>query len=167
MTVTVDEDVVKTARNREHECHVEVQAFKKRLGLLFWANWLTVVAPALLSIIAGTTVLADLMLAVDDETEIYWKLWTGLAALASALLVAVHKALNCDRYQVECSRLVCAYNGLSAKYRTLHEVGSRDPLERLSELEASLATIRETAYADVPERYRAAARQRIAALPAT
>ena len=140
------------ARLRERECEIEAVAFKKRLNFLWWPNWATIVLPSMLSAFAGAAVFAS------STTGINWKIWTGGAALLSALLVAIHKGLNCDAYQAECRRLVQAYSGLATRYRTLHQVDVDGAKEKLLELDAALAAIRETATVDAPDVYRGEAR---------
>lgn len=78
--------------------------------------------------------------------------------MLSGFLVAIHKGRNCDAYQAECRRLVQAYGGLATKYRTLHQLEVDCAMEKLPELDAALSVIRETATADVPDKYRAMAR---------
>ena len=146
------------ARERVKECLIEAHAFRRRLALLSKTNWITIVAPALLSAIAGAAIFE-----VSEASVLgaQWKVWTGGAALLSALLVAVHKGRNCDFYQAECRRLVQEFEGLATRYRTLLQLDVEEPRQRLEELELRLAMVRETAAIDYPASYRADAEKSV------
>jgi len=83
-------------------------------------NWLTLVTPAVLAALAGAAMLTD---TTDDSLREL----AGYAALASALLTAIHKALDCDTHQEKCRQLIGDFAGLRARYDTL---GSRNDGQR-------------------------------------
>jgi len=136
-------DEKEVCARREIECKVESYAFTKRLKLFGYTNLITVIVPSLLAVSAGSA-----FFATDD-----WKLFIGITVLIGALLTAIHKGLDCDAYQTECRRLIQAYNGLAARYRTLHEVQKEHWLDDFLELENRLAELREGATAKLPPGY--------------
>lgn len=143
------DEIVEAARRGMRECAIEVLAFRRRLALLEKTNWITIVAPALLSTLAGASIFQASATAGES-----WKWLTGGAALLSALLVAIHKARNCDFYQSECRRLIQEYDCLATKYRTLSQVDILDPQQRLEDLELELATVRKHATIGYPASYK-------------
>ena len=148
----MSEDSIRdVAEQREKECRIEAEAFIIRLEFLSKTNWVTIVVPALLATFAGAAIFAD--------TE--WKELTGTAALLSALLTAIHKGRNCDAHQAECRRLSQAYSGLATRYRTIRDLDMPAAKEKMLELEAALAIVKETATAEVKENNRAKAIERL------
>lgn len=139
-----DNPAQSTAQLRERECEIAAIAFKARVRVFGWTNWITIVVPSLLAAFAGAAVFAD--------SE--WRVLTGSAALLSALLTAIHKGRNCDAYQAECQRLAQTYDGLAARYRTLYQLDIDNAEKKLLELDATLAVVRETSVADVPDAYK-------------
>ena len=133
----MSENYKQFARQRESECRAESAAFNERLGFFAKTNWITVLVPSLLAVCAGSVLFSS-----DN-----WKWLLGLAALAGALLTAIHRGLDCDAHQAECRRLTQAYSGLAIRYRTLHEVEKEDGLNTFLELEEALAHLKETATA--------------------
>jgi len=156
MSDGMGDKIAATARQRARECTIEAQAFRRRVALLGKTNWITIVAPALLSAVAGASVFQ-----ASVESGESWKWLTGGAALLSALLVAVHKARNCEFYQSESRRLIQEYDCLAVKYRTLSQIDIEDPLRRLEDLELELASVRKNATIDYPASYKAEAEKSV------
>lgn len=129
---------------RAAECRLESQLLSKRLHQLGYANWITVLIPSLLGLIAGSAIFAT------DK----WTAMIGGATLTAALLTAIHKGLDCDAYQNECRRLIQAYSGLATRYRTLHEVQKDNGLDDFLKLENRLAELMETATIELPSKSR-------------
>ena len=129
---------------RVAECKVESHAFGKRLKLLWYTNWITVIVPSLLAVTAGSA-----FFAAED-----WAPIVGLSTLFAALLTAIHKGLDCDAYQAEARRLIQAYNGLATRYRTLCETEKENWLQDFLELENRLAELKEGVTAHLPPGYR-------------
>jgi hypothetical protein len=132
----MNEDEKKVCRQREAECKAESYSFNERLKWLGRANWITVLIPSLLVVVVGSA-----LFTAGNE----WKTIIGYSTLTAALLTAIHKGLNCDAYQLECSRLIQAYHELETRYRTLHEVPKKDWLDDFLKLETQLAEVREGA----------------------
>lgn len=130
----MDENNGQIARQRQQECENHVIWLEKRIGLLSSLNWLTVLVPSLLALVAGSALFAG-----ED-----WSPFVAGAALFAAILSAIHKGLNCDTYQADCRRLLKAYRAHSVGYRTLNELEPNDREIRLLELEAKLEALSET-----------------------
>lgn len=145
------DSIQNVARDRERECRIEAEAFIIRLDFFSKTNWITIVVPALLATFAGAAIFAD--------TE--WKTITGAAALLSALITTIHKGRNCDVHQAECRRLSQAYSGLATKFRTIRDLDMPEVKEKILELESALATVNETAMAEVTMKNRLEATERI------
>lgn len=130
----MNEEEKKVCRQREAECKAESHSFNERLKWLGRANWITVLIPSLLAVVAGSALFSE-----NNE----WKTIIGYSVLIAALLTSIHKGLDCDTYQLECRRLIQAYHGLETRYRTLHEVPKKDWLDDFLKLETQLAEVRE------------------------
>jgi hypothetical protein len=83
-------------------------AYRKRLGMLWWANLMFVVAPAV-----SATAAAILAALPPQPSPILGLPLASVLAAAAAILTAVHKALKCDEYQAECHRLGQAYEAIA------------------------------------------------------
>lgn len=138
----MDETDIDVCRQRQSECELESLAFNQRLKLFGYSNWITVIVPSLLAIVAAST--------FANVNDIY----IGIAALTGAILATIHKTLDCGAYQAECRRLIQAYAGLATKYRSLHEVLRDDWQAELRMLDEQLASIRENAAAKLPNGYK-------------
>ena len=85
------------------------EAYRLRIGELWWLNIVTVVAPAILS------TLAAIFASLPQREGIVFSsipLASELAG-ASAILIAIHKALKCDDFQAECLRLSQMYQSIA------------------------------------------------------
>lgn len=77
--------------------------------------------------------------------------------LIASLLVVIHKALNCDAYQTEANRVCRSYDALAVRYRMIHDLNPPDAETKLIALDESLAVLKESSNATIPDRYRARA----------
>ena len=134
MTDSIEE----IAANRQAECSRRASYFESRLRFFAKTNWITVIVPSLLGVIAGSALFTSVN-----------SLWLGIGTLVAALLTAIHKGLDCDAPQAECRRLVQAYRGLETRYRTVAETSLDNASARLSELEEILAELKEGQLATV------------------
>jgi hypothetical protein len=121
------------AAARKSECSKRASYFESRLRFFGKTNWITVIVPSLLGVIAGSALFSP------SNT-----IWLGVGALIAALLTAIHKGLDCEAHQEECRRLVQAYRGLEMRYRTISEIEVEDSQATLVELEDSLALLKES-----------------------
>ena len=148
-----ENDMLEFSKARIAECEHERRAYGIWLARLSMTNWITIVLPAGLSLIAGATILGDLL-------EPHSKLIAGIAALVSGLLTAIHKGRNCDAHQAECRRLAQAYFGLKTRYESIEATNPGEVRALLKEIDERLAQLREGAQATVPDGCREKAQQR-------
>jgi hypothetical protein len=133
---------ISIADARGRECRIEARAYESVLHRLAPANWLLVAGAALLSTVAGATILT---------TTAPHYLPASLALLSAAFTVT-HKGLNCDIYQDECRRLRSAYDALAYRYRSLELVEALADLQRdLRDLDAWQVTLRAEANVVPPD----------------
>ena len=86
-------------------------AYAKTLAWLIPANFILVVGAALLSLVAGATILTENKWLTKDVS--------GLLALVSGALTIVHSKLGCEQYQGECRKLSAFHRGMAADYGNL------------------------------------------------
>lgn len=127
------ESIEEVAANRQVECNQKALYFESRLRFFSKTNWITVIVPSLLGVIAGSALSPSIS-----------SIWLGIGALIAALLTAIYKGLECDSHQAECRRLVQAYRGLETRYRTISETDMDNACEKLAELEEQLAVLKES-----------------------
>tara|TARA_R110001583_G_scaffold46347_1_gene145440 strand:- start:1597 stop:2022 length:426 start_codon:yes stop_codon:yes gene_type:complete len=132
------DDYRNIAAEREAECGQRAVFFDSRLRFFSKTNWITVLVPSLLGVVAGSALFATTS-----------TIWMGIGILVAALLTAVHKGLDCDAHQDECRRLVQAYRGLEVRYRTLHQIERPNIVDELLALDSDLAELRENQKATV------------------
>lgn len=99
------------ADEKRIECAIDAKAYSICLANLVPANIILVVGGALLSLVAGASLLT--------EQGIINKQTAGVLALVSSGFAIIHTKLNCDEYQAECKRLKRLYEGLSEDYANL------------------------------------------------
>jgi hypothetical protein len=137
-------------------CCEERQSYHIWLKHLEPYNPVTIVAPAVLSVFAGSTILTEPIFLGSDKG----RLVAGVCALTSAVLTTIHKVLNCDNYQAECRRIKKAYSTLETSYKNLRiqlddDKLTEESLKKLSEefltLNARLYQIKEGAGAEPPD----------------
>jgi uncharacterized membrane protein YphA (DoxX/SURF4 family) len=105
------EDLKKLAKEKEVKCLIQAKAYSIWLNWLMPANLLLVVGAALLSLVAG----ASLLIEQGNLT----KECAGILALISTGFTLIHNKLNCDQHQAECKKLKSIYQGLSEEYENL------------------------------------------------
>jgi hypothetical protein len=108
--------------NRLQECRINRRAYEIWLSHLNPWNVVTVVSPAVLSVIAGSTILTEPTFLGEDKG----RLLAGIFALLSAVLTTIHKVIGCDVHQSECLRVIQAYSSLEVGYERpldLHKKG--------------------------------------------
>jgi hypothetical protein len=107
-------------------------AYGTTLSALAPANFFLVVGAALLSLVAGASILVDF--------QFLTKLQSGVLALASGALTIVHSKLGCEPFQAECRKLRSFYRGKAEDYRNLAVVTDIDDFrKRLLALNDQLA----------------------------
>lgn len=105
------EELKLIADKKRIKCAIDAKAYSIWLSRLVPANMVLVVGGALLSLIAGASLLV--------EQGIISKQTAGVLALVSSGFTIIHNKLNCDQHQAECRRLKSLYEGLSEDYENL------------------------------------------------
>ena len=110
------------ATRRRDENLVLARAYQGTLNLLMPANFVLVVGAALLSLVAGATILI--------ETSFLNKVQSGILALVSGAFTIIHSKLRCEEYQAECKKLLAFHRGIAAEYENLLIVDDGDDLKK-------------------------------------
>jgi hypothetical protein len=110
------------AEVKRRESTVLSRAYSTTLSTLAPANFLFVVGAALLSLIAGATILV--------ENNFLTRTQSGLLALLSGALTIIHSKLGCEQYQAECRKLLSVHRGIAEDYRNLEFVDDVDELRK-------------------------------------
>lgn len=133
------------AFGRAVEMAIQAEAYQRRLRYLRGWNWVTVVLPAVLSAIAGATILAKIALP-------YWAVASGLLALLGSILSLIHKLQNCDEAQAEMALMRRDYGRLTMAFRSLADTVPDDIAERIRKLDGEIAELRSKADYTLPDR---------------
>ena len=77
------------AAERQAECGERAAFFDSQLRLFSKTNWITVLVPSLLGVVAGSALFAK-------PESIFWlglgtTIWIGIGTLLAAILTAIHK----------------------------------------------------------------------------
>ena len=116
------------AKEKEIKCRIKSKAYSIWLTALAPANLVLVVGGALLSLVAGSSLLIEQGLITKAEA--------GVMALASAGFAIIHKSLNCDHHQAECKKLKNFFSSMAESYddlRLIEDEGKlKDKLEELN-----------------------------------
>ena len=133
------------AKKKSFECMVKSKAYKNWLKTLQPANLILVVGAALLSLIAGSSLLI--------EQKILDKHVAGIMALLSAGFTIVHNKFNCDQHQAECSKLKSQYEALALSYADLELIDQEDVFKlKISELNSEFSQIVKNSTAEPSEK---------------
>jgi hypothetical protein len=97
-------------------------AYTNTLVWLIPANFILVVGAALLSLVAGATIL----IANNWLTPVQ----SGLLALVSGAFTIVHSKLGCEQYQGECRKLSAFHRGMAADYGNLQIADDVEELKK-------------------------------------
>jgi len=116
------DDLKLAAEGKHRESRMLFQAYATTLSALVPANFLLVVGAALLSLVAGATILIENCLMTKTQS--------GLMALISGALTIIHSKLGCEQYQAECKKLLSFYRGIAEDYRNLQFVANTDEFRK-------------------------------------
>ena len=111
---TIDQLMAEAIRRRDENL-VLSQAYQKTLNWLMPANFLLVVGAAILSLVAGATILI--------ENSFLTRVQSGILALVSGAFTIVHSKLGCEQYQSECKKLMSFHRGIASDYDNLLTAG--------------------------------------------
>jgi len=128
-------DQLKQAAEAKRLESIEVaQRYNSSLTVLWPANFVLVVGAALLSLVAGATILI--------ENNLLTKTQSGVLALISGALTIIHSRLGCEQYQAECKKLVSFHRGMAQDYENLGIVADEDEFrKRLTALNDQLSAM--------------------------
>jgi hypothetical protein len=117
----IDQLIVEATRRRDENL-VLSRAYQKTLSWLMPANFLLVVGAAILSLVAGATILI--------ENSFLTKVQSGILALVSGAFTIVHSKLGCEQYQAECKKLMSFHRGIVSDYANLLAVGEVEDFKK-------------------------------------
>jgi hypothetical protein len=115
-------DLKLAAEEKRKENLILSLAYSTTLTWLTPANFILVVGAALLSLVAGATILI--------ENNWLTKVQSGVLALVSGALTIVHSKLGCEQYQAECRKLSALYRGMAADYGNLRTADDVEDLKK-------------------------------------
>ena len=118
---TID-DLRRAAEDKRKESQVMSDAYSATLSALVPMNLVLVVGAALLSLVAGASILI--------ENDLLTKTQSGVLALVSGAFTIIHSKLGCDQYQGECRKLLSFYRGMAEDYGNLRFVTDADEFRK-------------------------------------
>jgi hypothetical protein len=116
------DDLKKVAEKKKGECKIKAVACSLSLNALFPANLILFVGAALLSLLAGASILTD--------SNVISTTTAGIMALISSGLTLIHSKLGCDQYQAECKKLAGFYNGIAEDNANLSLIDDAEELKK-------------------------------------
>ncbi|PHR92440.1 MAG: hypothetical protein COA69_08690 [Robiginitomaculum sp.] len=141
-------------QKRAHECKIKAQAYKLWLQTLWPANIILVTGAALLSLIAGSSLLIKQNI-LDPRVA-------GILAIVSAAFTIVHTKLNCDQHQAECRKLKNQYSALANAYDELDVLtGEAEFKTKLTALNMELSQIIKSTTSEPSNKAMAKAKQQL------
>lgn len=120
--MTTIEQLTAEAKRKRDENLILSRAYQKTLSWLMPANFLLVVGAAILSLIAGATILI--------EHSFLTKVQSGILALISGAFTIVHSKLGCEQYQGECKKLLSFHRGIASDYENLLSISDVEDLRK-------------------------------------
>jgi hypothetical protein len=130
-------------KQRVRECEAQAKAYGLWLTALLPANLILVVGAAVLSAIAGASILVKNSLITDQQA--------AYLALLSTVFTIVHNGFGCDAHQRECKKLRATYDSMRFRYHALEALVDIDVVSKqLTDLDTKLAAIKEAATARPP-----------------
>ncbi len=134
-------ELIEQAKENELDCKSLAKAYSIWLKKLTPANWLLVLGAALLSLVAGASLLVNQGVLTKEAA--------GVLALISAAFTIIHTKLNCDHHQAECKKLKGSYKGLALEYKNLKSISDLEEYrKKLQSLNDKRALIEENADAE-------------------
>lgn len=110
------------AVRRQVENLALARAYETTLSWLTPANFVLVVGAAILSLVAGASILI--------EASFLTKIQSGILALVSGAFTIVHSKLGCEQYQSECKKLLSLHRGIAADYENLLSLDDVDDFKK-------------------------------------
>ena len=120
--MTTIDQLKQDAEARRVENLLLSEAYSKTLSLLMPANLFLVVGAALLSLVAGASVLS--------ENGLLTNVQSGVLALISGAFTIIHSKMGCDQYQAECRKLLSFHRGISEDYKNISTIDNIDEFRK-------------------------------------
>jgi len=120
--MTPIEELKEDVKSRRNENLALSMAYSKTLNWLTPANFLLVIGAALLSLVAGASILI--------ENNLITKVTAGVLALVSSAFTIIHSKMGCEQYQAECKKLRSFHRGMAADYSNLLSMNEPDQLRK-------------------------------------
>lgn len=120
--MTTIDQFKQAAEARRTENLLLSRAYYNTLSLLMPANLILVVGAALLSLVAGASVLSENGLLTQTQS--------GILALISGAFTVIHSKMGCDQYQAECRKLLSFHRGMAADYANLALIDDIDEFKK-------------------------------------
>jgi len=128
------EQLKQASETKQRDSLVMSRAYATTLSALTPLNFVLVIGAALLSLVAGASILT--------ENKVLTNVQSGILALVSSALTIIHSKLGCEQYQAECRKLVSFHRGIAEDYENLRIVDDVDKLrDRLSALNDQLSAM--------------------------
>jgi len=110
--MTAMEQLQQAAETKHQDNVVMSRAYATTLSALTPANFFLVVGAALLSLVAGTSLLI--------KNDVLKSETAAILALVSSAFTIVHTKLGCEQYQGKCKDLMAFHRGIAERYANLH-----------------------------------------------
>jgi len=109
--MTEIEELKKDVMSRRNENLALSMAYTKTLNWLMPANFVLVIGAALLSLVAGASILT--------RSKLLTEMAAGVLALVSSAFTIIHSKMGCEQYQAECKKLRSFHRGMAADLSNL------------------------------------------------
>jgi len=140
--------VLRLAQLRQEELAAEQRRLTRLLGRYRVFSHVAVLLGIVVPVLAGSELANPTSALLNYQLAgLSGRLMLAMAVLATAMLTALHKGLNCEAYHAGCLRAVNTLQSLVEGYEAVG--ASHDPAAAVAALEARLREFRETAF-DVP-----------------
>ena len=136
-------DLKEFAKNQSCQCRVKARGYEVWLAYLKPFNIVLVTGAAILSLLAGSSLLID--------ADFLGSIRTGLMALTAGVFTIIHQTLNCDRHQEECKRLRGSYEAIADQFLNLKLEEDKTSIQKkIDELNLQLSFLKENFSARPP-----------------
>jgi len=136
-------DLKEFAKKRSRITRVKANGYQTWLSYLKPFNFFLVTGAAVLSLLAGSTLLYD--------DKLLGPMVTGLMALAAGIFTIIHQTLKCDAHQEECRKLFGSYDAIAEQFSNLKLEDSQDIVrKKIDELNSQLINLTQNYSAKPP-----------------
>lgn len=136
-------DLKQYAKKKSEENQTVATGYQMWLSYLTPFNFIFVTGAAILSLLAGSSLLTN--------NSILTEMQAGIFALVSGCLTIIHRTLNCDKHQAECRKLRGSYESISGQFLSLEIESDKDKIqEKIENLSSQISFITENFEAKPP-----------------